>query len=731
MSIKKAELLAPAGNMESLKAAVAGGCDAVYMGLTCFSARAFAGNFTHEQFQEAIAYCHPRDVRIYVTINTMLHETEMENVRKEVAFLYENDVDGILVQDLGLFHLIRTCYPDLDVHCSTQMHIHNLNGVRKMQAEGAARVVLARETPLSLIKEAVKTGVEVEVFVYGAICISYSGQCLFSAAVKNRSANRGMCAQCCRLQYFRQDGSHFPQGDYILSPKDLNVIDSVPKLLEAGVASLKIEGRMKRPEYVYLVTKTFREAIDAWYAGKQYHVSKERDRQLKLMFNRGFSKGHLFGDDVNARMSQYRPNHRGITIGSVISCAKGKVTVKLSDVLHQHDGLRILSCPKDIGLQAGKIEKNGKLVSQGNPGDTVVLTVPADAGAKKGDCLQKTTDVKLIEAVDQSIAESRRCAGITLTCTGKINAPLTITLQDDRGNRVTVMSEQLCQKPQKAPLSIERIQAALVKTGDLPLCVDTCEIDCEQIFLPISVLNETRRKAMEQLVTMRTVLHERTGMQPYQINLKNPGIPEYRLIVHSDEALSYKMEGVWNVTDGRKENGVMPVVSEDYHDTEPLHHCILSSMGDFLADHDRVVAGMTCNIANSYAVAYFLKQGCEAVILSSEVSDEQCTALIQAFVSRYGFVPPVYKPVYGRRKIMYIKDCFTQCNSDITDLHGNFYKVERENGITMINEPDVYTDTNTSACGSYLILSSGQKNSKEVLEEAYEEISERIQGVHQ
>lgn len=731
MSIKKAELLAPAGNMESLKAAVAGGCDAVYMGLTCFSARAFAGNFTHEQFQEAIAYCHPRDVRIYVTINTMLHETEMENVRKEVAFLYENDVDGILVQDLGLFHLIRTCYPDLDVHCSTQMHIHNLNGVRKMQAEGAARVVLARETPLSLIKEAVKTGVEVEVFVYGAICISYSGQCLFSAAVKNRSANRGMCAQCCRLQYFRQDGSHFPQGDYILSPKDLNVIDSVPKLLEAGVASLKIEGRMKRPEYVYLVTKTFREAIDAWYAGIQYHVSKERDRQLKLMFNRGFSKGHLFGDDVNARMSQYRPNHRGITIGSVISCTKGKVTVKLSDVLHQHDGLRILSCPKDIGLQAGKIEKNGKLVSQGNPGDTVVLTVPADAGAKKGDCLQKTTDVKLIEAVDQSIAESRRCAGITLTCTGKVNAPLTITLQDDRGNRVTVMSEQPCQKPQKAPLSIERIQAALVKTGDLPLCVDTCEIDCEPFFLPISVLNETRRKAMEQLVTMRTVLHERTGMQPYQINLKNPGIPEYRLIVHSDEALTCRMEGVWNVTDGRKENGVMPVVCEDYHDTEPLHHCILSSMGDFLADHDRVVAGMTCNIANSYAVAYFLKQGCEAVILSSEVSDEQCTALIQAFVSRYGFVPPVYKPVYGRRKIMYIKDCFTQCNSDITDLHGNFYKVERENGITMINEPDVYTDTNTSACGSYLILSSGQKNSKEVLEEAYEEISERIQGVHQ
>ena len=726
MSLRKTELLAPAGNMESLKAAVAGGCDAVYMGLTCFSARAFAGNFTHEQFQEAIAYCHPRDVRIYVTINTMLYETEMENAKKEVAFLYENDVDGILVQDMGLFHYIRTCYPDLDVHCSTQMHIHNINGVKKMKEEGTARVVLARETPLSLIKEAVKTGVEIEVFVYGAICISYSGQCLFSEAVKNRSANRGMCAQCCRLQYFKEDGSHFRQGDYILSPKDLNVIDSLPQLLEAGVASLKIEGRMKRPEYVYLVTKTFREALDAWYEGKPYTVSKEREKQLALLFNRGFSKGHLFGDDVNSRMSQYRPNHRGVTIGSVVSSSKGRVTVKLTDTLHQHDGMRILSQPKDVGLQASKIEKNGKLVNQANPGDTVVLTIPSDARVKKGDSLQKTTDTVLMNSIDQMIADTKRCASVSLHCTGKVNAPLTVTLQDDRGNRVTVVSDQLCQKPLKAPLSKERIEAALRKTGDLPLSVETCTIDCDDLFLPVSVLNETRRKAMEQLVTLRKTLHTGKGMQPYDVTLRDPGRPQARVIVHSDHDLHLSLPDVWNVTDGIHENGVMPVIHENYDDITPLNNCILSSMGDFHAPHQHVFAGMTCNIANSYAVAYFLKQGCDGVILSSEVSDEQCQAMIEAFTKRYGFVPPVYKMVYGTRKIMYIKDRFTSENENITDLHGNFYKVERKNGITEIYEPDVYTDTNTAAYGSYLIIASDSEKISDIVEEAYEEISERI-----
>ncbi|MBR2830657.1 MAG: U32 family peptidase, partial [Solobacterium sp.] len=294
---KKIELLAPAGNMEALKAAVAAGCDAVYLGGTGFSARAFAGNFDHEEMVQAITYCHIHGVKVYVTMNTLLFEQELAAAMKEVAFLYEHDVDALLIQDLGLFHWIREVYPDLELHCSTQMHIHNAAGVRFMKEMGAARAVIARETPLEVIKDCIREGIDIEVFAYGAICISYSGQCLMSQAVKNRSGNRGMCAQLCRLRYQWSDGRQATRdeaGEYLLSPKDLNVIDRVPELIEAGVSSLKIEGRMKRPEYVWLVVRTFREAIDACYRGETYKPSRQRLKDLMLMFNRGFSQGHLF-----------------------------------------------------------------------------------------------------------------------------------------------------------------------------------------------------------------------------------------------------------------------------------------------------------------------------------------------------------------------------------------------------------------------------------------------------
>ena len=196
-SQKKIELLAPAGNMDALTAAVEAGCDAVYLGITNYSARAFAGNFTHEEFRKAVRYCHIRDVKVYVTMNTLLFEREMDLAMKEVDFLYHADADALLIQDFGLFHRVRVEYPDFEVHCSTQMHIHNPAGCQFMKEQGAARAVLARETPIEVIRECIKTGIEIEVFSYGALCVSYSGQCLMSEAIKNRSGNRGTCAQMC------------------------------------------------------------------------------------------------------------------------------------------------------------------------------------------------------------------------------------------------------------------------------------------------------------------------------------------------------------------------------------------------------------------------------------------------------------------------------------------------------------------------------------------------------
>ncbi|MGM9940965.1 MAG: U32 family peptidase [Bulleidia sp.] len=726
--MKKIELLAPAGNMESLKAAVAGGCDAVYMGLTVFSARAFAGNFTHEQFQEAIAYCHPRNVRIYVTMNTMLYETEMENAKKEVQFLYNHDVDGILVQDMGLFHYIRTCYPDLDVHCSTQMHIHNINGVKKMKQEGAARVVLARETPIELIRKAVQTGVEIEVFVYGAICISYSGQCLFSAAMKHRSANRGMCAQCCRLKYYDEDGKPFREGEYILSPRDLNVIDEIPQLIDAGVSSLKIEGRMKRPEYVYLVTKTFREAIDACYAGKPYTVSGLREKHLKEMFNRDFSKGHLFHDDVEHRMSSYRPNHRGITVGKVVSCHRGRVTVHLSEGICQHDGLRILSTPMDIGINAARIEKNGRLVNHADAGDTVVLTCPMDQKARKGDFLQKTTDTVLIEQINAEIRERVRTIPVTMDVYAHVDEPLKIIVTDERNNIVEVCSDVVCQKAQKAPLSTERIESAMTKTGDLPFEIIIRSMDCDEIFLPVSVLNDTRRNALESLYAKRRTLHERKGMKPYSVTLNVTEKPAFRMIVQSDSDIDGVQYNAWIV----RKKQILPVIHEDFDEQLILSDCIVSSTGDFSCQLKQgVIAGMTCNIANSYALAWCYMQGVQGVIVSSEISDDQLENMIAGFAARYGFEPAVYLPVYGQRTLMYIKDRFRRNPETITDLHGNVYPVHVEKGVTMIEEPECYTRHNPCAYGSYVILNENVEHIQDILEECYEEISGRIQGIYQ
>ena len=717
--MKKTELLSPAGNMEALKAAVAGGCDAVFLGLNIFSARAFAGNFDHDELIEAVRYCHIRDVRVYVTVNTMLFEAEIENARKEIDFLYRNDVDALLIQDLGLFHYVRTCYPDFDVHCSTQMHVHNIAGVRFMQQEGAKRVVMARESPIELIREACQTGMEIEAFVYGAICISYSGQCLMSASVKNRSANRGMCAQCCRLKY-APEGSRNADGEYMLSPKDLNVLERLPELLDAGVASLKIEGRMKRPEYVYLVTRTFREAIDAWYEGRPYHVSKQRMKDLLLMFNRGFSEGHLFHADVRERMSHYRPNHIGMTIGTVLQYRNQKVQVKLSDTLHQHDGLRILNEPHDTGLTAVKIEKDGKLVNRAEKGDVVWLDCRSEPRPKKGQKLQKTTDSELLEKIRHDIAVPRRTQ-VTMTYEAVAERPFSLTVRDERGNEVWCESDFVVQKAKKAPLSDERIREALMKTGEEPYTAVSCQGRTEDAFLPVSVMNEVRRSALKQLSDVRAVLHsDRQAPLPYTFRVSEPAFAGRQILLSANRIMPER--------DDRYDIAAeTPVVDQDLKDGCAGEGMVLSEIGDLYQLKPHCIGGMTLNIANSYSIAYLLGKGLDSLILSSEIGNEQAAMTIDAFAKRYGFTPKIYRMVYGRRVLMYIRDHFSEDKavSGLRDLHGNYYKVVYNGKQAEILEPQPLVSSNPHCWGSYLIPDQ-DADYKEIVEEAYEEIHGRI-----
>ncbi len=715
--MKKVELLAPAGNMDALKAAVAGGCDAVYLGLRSFSARAFAGNFDHDELIEAVRYCHIRNVSVYVTLNTMLFEKEIENIKNEVDFLYKNDVDAILVQDLGLFHYVRTCYPDFPIHCSTQMHVHNIAGVQFMKEEGASRVVLARETSIEVIEEACRTGMEIEVFVYGAICISYSGQCLMSSSIKNRSANRGVCAQCCRLKY--SDGKD-KDGEYLLSPKDLNLIEKVPVLIDAGITSMKIEGRMKRPEYVYLAVKTFREAIDAYYAHQEYHVSAQRQKELLEMFNRGFSLGHIFHDDAKNRMNHYRPNHQGIEIGKVLQFSRGNVQVKLSDTLYQNDGLRIMNQPYDTGLTAVKIEKNGKLVNQAYAGDVVWLQCHSEPNPKPGQSLHRTSNVHLLKEIDQRIEEQPKKIPIHIRYEAYVDQPLRVILSDGQ-HEVYTESGMLCQKAQKAPVKKDRMEEILQKMDNEPYIVESIEGKMHDIFLPVSTINETRRNALQALNEERSKRFIRSSAKPYVFSLSQKTEPDFHILIKDDSC--YRKEDVASLAH-------MPVINPNLKQKEQLENTVISEIGDFYMQMKDCIAGMTLNLANSYALAYVLsKPGIQAAVLSSELNQPQIKDALDAFTQRYGFVPFVYQLVYGKRTLMYIKDGFSTYHDlkNLQDFHGNLFKLDYNNiSIVSILEHENYCSENNYCKGSYIIFEGDTVHKESVVEEAYEEIFRRI-----
>ena len=323
--IKDIELLAPVGSMEALYAAVENGCNAVYLGGKLFSARQYANNFDLEELKIAVEYGHLRNVRVYVTVNILLDNGEMKEVLDYIKYLYEIDVDGIIVQDLGLIYLINKLLPDFEIHGSTQITVNNLSGALFLEELGLKRVVLAREVPIDEIKKIDKeSNIELEAFIHGALCVCYSGQCLMSSILGGRSGNRGACAQPCRLNYSiinYNTGELLSEewnNKYLLSPKDLNTIDYVGDIIDSGIISLKIEGRMKSPEYVATIVKNYRKALDF---GSEKITDRDREDILQI-FNRGFTKGLMLGDFSKDFISLERPDNRGVPSDELLNRAK-------------------------------------------------------------------------------------------------------------------------------------------------------------------------------------------------------------------------------------------------------------------------------------------------------------------------------------------------------------------------------------------------------------------------
>lgn len=508
------ELLAPAGSREALVAAVENGANAIYLAGNAFGARAYASNFDREALREAIHFAHLRKVAIHVTVNTIVADEEMGPLRDYLRFLYEAGADAVLVQDLGVARVAHETVPDLPLHASTQMSVSSLEGVRALAELGFTRVVLARELSLKEIRHiCAHAPVEIETFMHGALCVCYSGQCLMSSMIGGRSGNRGRCAQPCRLPYTLvdekgQDVLGDKAGSYLLSPRDLSTIDVIPDLIEAGVSSLKIEGRMKRPEYVATVVRTYREAIDTYYAGKGYAVTQEERDDLAQIFNRDFTTAYLEGRPGKAMMSDRRPNNRGLLIGRVTAYDWDAriVTVKLSGRLGLGDqvdfwvkvGGRVTATISSLR------DAKGREVEEGQAGDTVSFAIPS--AVRDHDRVFKVYDARLMERAKETYASGApvRRIPVEIAVRAAIGEPLTVTLCDAEGHRGEGRTDFIGEPARKRPLSEEIIRKQVSRLGTSVYEMKSLHCDIAgEVMVPMSEINEARRKAVEALDALR------------------------------------------------------------------------------------------------------------------------------------------------------------------------------------------------------------------------------------
>lgn len=502
----KPELMAPAGNPETLKAAIANGADAVYLGGQQFNARAGAANFDREQMVAAIEYAHERDCRIYVTVNILLADEELPAALDYLYFLGEARADGIIVQDLGLVALARRILPELPLIGSTQMTITNAAGARYLQGLGFQRVVLGRELSLadiSAISRQVK--IELEAFVHGALCFSYSGQCLLSSMVGGRSGNRGRCAQPCRLAYTLVDENGRPleaKPEHLLSTRDLYTLDRVPALLAAGVGAFKIEGRLRRPEYVAVVTRAYRRIIDRYLADPEgFAVSPAEGEEVAQIFNRDFTPGYLAGDPGADLMGYGRPSNRGLYLGRAGQRQGGRWQVHLEAHLSRGDGLDVwVSRGGHQGMVVHHLWQEGREIATAPAGATVALELPP--ATRPGDRIFKTSDAGLLEEIRRTYTLPREEPRVPLTMTvrARPGAPLELEVRDPGGRRVTVQTGMAAAVAKRHPLDKATLSSQLGRLGNTPYKLEHLEATLEgPVMVPLSELNRVRREAITLL----------------------------------------------------------------------------------------------------------------------------------------------------------------------------------------------------------------------------------------
>ena len=521
------ELLSPVGNFECLKAAVQNGADSVYFGGDIFSARAFAKNFSTRELKNVISYAKLRGVKTNLTLNTLIKNNEFSDALELARSAYENGIDAIIVQDLGLAMKLIHTYPDLPIHGSTQMTVHNLNGALELQELGFKRVVLSRELSANEIAYICKNSdIEIECFIHGALCISYSGQCLFSSIIGGRSGNRGKCAGPCRLPFeLLEDGKNINSG-YLLSTRDLCGLDYLPFLIEAGVTCFKIEGRMKSPEYVATVTRIYRKYIDLACSGNEYIVDEKDRKELLQMFNRGMSSpGHLSNEPNTKLVFKEKPNNMGLFLGIVqkYNPKKGLITLKLNEPISIGD---TISLEKETGsYTVSELMKNEHNITQTEIGQIVTIG-RMKGNISSGDKIFKLSSKSLNQQAQESYEKENKKIPLNCKVTIQRNKPISINVSSNssipvyKNLNVNCLLDFAPVDAKNKPLNKDTVIQQISKTASTPYIFENISVFLDDnVFLPkLSILNELRRVALSEVE--RYVLKKISRVSP-KIELQN------------------------------------------------------------------------------------------------------------------------------------------------------------------------------------------------------------------
>lgn len=616
--MRKPELLAPAGNREAFEAALAAGADAIYLGAgEGFNARCNADNFSAADLAAACRDAHLRGRKVYLTANTLVMPGEMDEALGLVCSAAEAGIDAAIIQDVGLAQRLREELPQLELHTSTQMNIRDARGIEFARQLGFGRVTLARELSVEQIAKLAALGMDLEVFIHGALCICQSGQCLLSSLIGGRSANRGVCAQPCRLPYSIVDAQGkklADPGEYLLSPKDLMGIDYLPQLIKAGVASLKIEGRMKSAEYVSTAVGTYRAALDrAWLEEDGYEASPEEKAGLSEAFSRGFSPAYLAGERGNEMMGYKRPNNRGVLVGRVSGFRNGMVQVEASEQIEPGDLL-------EVWTSKGRTTYEVQQADDLRPGHVELYIRGA---VSPGDRLFRIRSAALARECRERTAAGMQAVALRASVTALKGQPLMVVVSDDRGNHGQAEGDAV-EAARSIAITEDDVIEHVGRLGGTPYRIVEWDIQLDEgVGMGFSALHKCRAAAIDayEEAVLDLATHERR-----ERGLACPVLDTSRVKPVADKMAAFVTRINFNETTG-----------------------VVQTLGEF---EPGKAIGPKLYATNPDALRVWAALGADFAWLSPELTLAQVKQLCDASPLPLGMV------VHGRQELMVSDHCF-------------------------------------------------------------------------